>query len=189
LVNPTLLVNTQGEVDLAQRNVIIDGVDGFDFVQTDKKDMDDTVVLQVKGVPVLVNPTLMKDEVGAETFGNTILIGPNNVTYAQSSEDLVLNVRGKNVHVGQEELVQHSDDPSETNIKPTIKVGEDTLTHGISGIEDLNENIINGKDKIHFASAAHSDDPREKDIEKNYPTVSIQKETITHGITGTEDLG
>jgi hypothetical protein len=82
LVNPTLLVNTQGEVDLAQRNVIIDGVDGFDFVQTDKKEMDDTVVLQVKGVPVLVNPTLMKDEVGTETFGNTILIGPNNVTYA-----------------------------------------------------------------------------------------------------------
>ena len=102
---------------------------------------------------------------------------------------MVLNVRGKNVHVGQEELVQHSDDPSETNLKPTIKVGKDTLTHGLTGTEDLNENIINGKDKIHFASAAHSDDPREKDIEKNYPTVSIQKETITHGITGTEDLG
>lgn len=44
LVNPTLMVNTQGEVDLAQKNIIIDGVDGFDFVQQ-SEDIDDTVVL------------------------------------------------------------------------------------------------------------------------------------------------
>ena len=129
----------------------------------------------------------MKDEMGSESFGEKMLIGPTTVNYVKSNEDMYLTVHGKPVRIGQEMLVQHSDDPSETTLKTTLVVGKDTITHGLTGTEDLGENIKNGGDKLHFIQ--HSDDPREKDIEKNYKTVSIEKETITHGLTGTEDLG
>jgi hypothetical protein len=36
LVQPTLLKNTMSDVDLFQRNFIIEGVNGFDFVQEDE---------------------------------------------------------------------------------------------------------------------------------------------------------
>ena len=36
-----------------------------------------------QGVPVHVNPTLMKDEMGEESLGMTILVGPHNVTLAK----------------------------------------------------------------------------------------------------------
>jgi hypothetical protein len=63
-VNPTLIENTSADIDLAQRNYVIGGVNGFDFIQTnsDVNDFstgdDNLLVLNVNGVPVYVNPTL-----------------------------------------------------------------------------------------------------------------------------------
>ena len=53
LIDPQhLLVNEMGDVDLAQRDFIVDGINGIDFVQT-----------KAEGVPVYVNPTLRENEV------------------------------------------------------------------------------------------------------------------------------
>lgn len=49
-VNPILMSNTAGSDDLLQRNFVVDGVNGFDFVQ-----LEETVVLQVNGVPRTIN--------------------------------------------------------------------------------------------------------------------------------------
>lgn len=51
LVNPTLMENEASHEDLKQRNIMIDGVNGYDFVQT-----------KAEGVPVLVNPESMLRE-------------------------------------------------------------------------------------------------------------------------------
>lgn len=32
LINPTLMVNTEAKTDLLQRDIVIDGVNGFDYV-------------------------------------------------------------------------------------------------------------------------------------------------------------
>jgi len=48
LVNPVLRPNEVGTADLKQRDYILDGVDGFDFLQT-----------KAEGVPVTVNPVLL----------------------------------------------------------------------------------------------------------------------------------
>ena len=46
MVNPTLLPNDAAEADLGQRNYIIDGINGFDFVQlNDEQEIEDQVVL------------------------------------------------------------------------------------------------------------------------------------------------
>ena len=33
LVDPVLMTNTEAKTDLMQKNIVIDGVNGFDFVQ------------------------------------------------------------------------------------------------------------------------------------------------------------
>jgi len=51
LINPVLRPNEVATVDLRQRDYILDGVDGFDFLQT-----------KAEGVPVTVNPDLRTNE-------------------------------------------------------------------------------------------------------------------------------
>jgi len=51
LINPVLRPNEVATVDLRQRDYILDGVDGFDFLQT-----------KAEGVPVTVNPVLRTNE-------------------------------------------------------------------------------------------------------------------------------
>ena len=53
LVDPVLMTNTEAKTDLNQKNIVIDGVNGFDFVQTGKQS-DRTVM--INGVPVTVPP-------------------------------------------------------------------------------------------------------------------------------------
>ena len=57
--------NTEAKTDLLQRDFVIDGVNGFDFLQQSDTLMrpfdDEQVVLNVRGVPVLVNPVLMEN--------------------------------------------------------------------------------------------------------------------------------
>lgn len=61
-VRPKLLENECADCDLRQRDYIIDGVDGYDLVQLKDKEPEDSMVLQVNGVPVLVNPKLLPNE-------------------------------------------------------------------------------------------------------------------------------
>lgn len=51
LIEPHLLENEAEDVDLKQRDYIIDGINGIDFLQT-----------KTEGVPVYVNPTLLPNE-------------------------------------------------------------------------------------------------------------------------------
>lgn len=56
-----MLENHCSECDLKQRDFIIDGINGIDFVQHKQENMEptDDVVLQVHGVPITVNPESM----------------------------------------------------------------------------------------------------------------------------------
>ena len=52
LIEPHLMENEMADADLLQKDYIIDGINGIDFVQT-----------QEQGVPVLIEPRLMTNEV------------------------------------------------------------------------------------------------------------------------------
>ena len=75
--------DTQAAVDLKQRNYVIGGVNGFDFVQqADNLDVpseNELVVLQVNGIPVYVNPTLIQDTMMAHDLKMTMKITSDEV--------------------------------------------------------------------------------------------------------------
>jgi hypothetical protein len=54
LIDPVLIANTMGSSDLQQKDYIIDGLNGIDFVQTNAKE-DSLVVLHVNGEPRGIN--------------------------------------------------------------------------------------------------------------------------------------
>jgi len=87
LVDPVLMSNTEAKTDLELRNVIIDGVNGFDYVQTNaeqtKVPNDELLTLQVHGVPVLVDPVLMTNtESKADLeLRNIVIDGVNGFDY------------------------------------------------------------------------------------------------------------
>ena len=61
LIEPKLLKNEAEDADLSQRDYIIDGINGIDFVQTEEAStpVDDTVTLYINGVPLTVYPESM----------------------------------------------------------------------------------------------------------------------------------
>jgi hypothetical protein len=85
LVSPKLLTNEAGELDLRLRDVIMDGVNGYDLVQLSDNVPEDNTVLQVNGVPVLVNPKLLENE-SADVdlrLRDIIIDGVNGYDYVQ----------------------------------------------------------------------------------------------------------
>ena len=89
LVAPKLMANTGAEtMDMRLRDVIMDGVNGYDFVQLDEEDSrpDDVTVLQVNGVPVLVNPKLLVNTSGDVDLRlrDQIIDGVNGFDYVQT---------------------------------------------------------------------------------------------------------
>lgn len=54
---------------------------------TDKPAPVTTKLAQTEGIPVLVKPVLMKDEMAEHHFGNRIRVGISDVTYAQQEEN------------------------------------------------------------------------------------------------------
>jgi hypothetical protein len=54
-VDPVIMKNNLGESDLQQREYIIDGISGIDFVQTDAQ-KDETIVMNVDGKNIEVTP-------------------------------------------------------------------------------------------------------------------------------------
>jgi len=83
LVSPKLLQNEAGGLDLRQRGYIMDGVDGYDFVQLKDDVPEDNMVLQVNGVPVLVSPKLLENEMGGVDLRlrDIIIDGVNGYEY------------------------------------------------------------------------------------------------------------
>lgn len=71
MVQPTLLRNEAADIDLNQKDYVIDGVDGFAFVQQSEQ-----------GVPVYVNPKLMKNEMADFDFGETMTVGSDEVKFS-----------------------------------------------------------------------------------------------------------
>jgi len=89
LVRPKLLPNEAAEMDLRQRDYIMDGVNGYDFVQLNDNIPEDDMVLQVNGVPVLVNPKLLPNE-AAEIdlrLRDVIIDGVNGYDYLQLQDE------------------------------------------------------------------------------------------------------
>jgi hypothetical protein len=76
-------------MDLRQRDYIMDGVNGYDFVQLDEESRpEDVTVLQVNGVPVLVNPKLLPNQAANLDLRlrDVIIDGVNGYDYVQVEE-------------------------------------------------------------------------------------------------------
>ena len=71
--------NEMADVDLMQRDYILDGINGIDFVQT-----------KTEGVPVLIEPTLMKNEMtDADLMQRDYIIdGINGIGFLQLDREL-----------------------------------------------------------------------------------------------------
>lgn len=89
LVSPKLLPNEAADMDLRQRGYIMDGVDGYDFVQLNDNVPDDDMVLQVNGVPVLVNPKLLTNEAADIDLRlrDVIIDGVNGYDFVQLQDE------------------------------------------------------------------------------------------------------
>jgi len=87
LVNPILLTNQAAEIDLRQRDYIMDGINGFEFVQ--QGEPEESMTLQVNGVPVVVNPESMMDNneySSRAKLGFEIRMGPDDLKLQQKSK-------------------------------------------------------------------------------------------------------
>lgn len=91
LVSPKLLPNEAESMDLRQRGYIMDGVDGYEFVQLDDNVPEDEMVLQVNGVPVLVQPKLLENQAADIDLRlrDVIIDGVDGYSYVQlENQDL-----------------------------------------------------------------------------------------------------
>ena len=79
LIEPTLMKNEMADVDLMQRDYILDGINGIDFVQT-----------KSEGVPVLIEPHLLKNEMTEADLmqRDYIIDGINGIGFLQLDKDL-----------------------------------------------------------------------------------------------------
>ena len=75
-----------GSFDLRQRDVIIDGVNGYEYVQLNDNIDDESITLQVNGVPVLVNPESMMNQdnqMASTALGFGLRMGPDDLKLHQ----------------------------------------------------------------------------------------------------------
>jgi hypothetical protein len=164
LVKPTLLENQTAKSDLLQRDYVIDGVDGFDFTQL-SDEVEDTVTLQVNGVPVTVNPVLMRPTgIEMAQFGNKMRINLDDLTYLQTKNP-VNNPPYNNWSVNQ---------PSPAH------------NHGMKGNEDLGQRdiIIDGVNYDFVQLNNPVNNPPYNNWSVNQPSPAHN-----HGMKGNEDLG
>lgn len=100
------MVNEMADVDLKQKDYILDGINGIDFVQT-----------KAEGVPVFVNPTLMSNECPDCDLKQKdyIIDGINGIDFVQLDnlrrpiQDIVtLQVNGVPVTVNPESIMREN---------------------------------------------------------------------------------
>lgn len=116
LIEPTLRPNEMSDVDLEQRDYIIDGINGIDFVQT-----------KTEGVPVLIEPKLMKNEVSEADLlqRDYIIDGINGIGFLQMDrpiDDVTLQVNGVPITVNPESIMK-SDTMGRAHLGLDVMVG------------------------------------------------------------------
>ena len=171
-VQPTLVPNEVKDADLLQRNYIIDGVNGIDFTQI-SDEIDDSITLQVNGVPVTVNPVLMRPT-GMEkmSLGQKMRINLDEVSYVQQKsnpdvEDTVtLQVEGVPVTVNP--VLMRPTGMERANMGEKIRINLDYVNFLQTGEQNMNP-VRN---------------PPFNNWSVNQPSPPHQ-----HGMKGNEDLG
>ncbi len=71
--------NTVGDEDFGEKITV--GGDKVSYAT--QKHSEDAITLQVNGVPVLVDPILMTDVMGAQNMKHQILVGPDDIKFTQ----------------------------------------------------------------------------------------------------------
>jgi hypothetical protein len=94
------------------------------------------MMAQQKGVPVTVDPQLLKNEMGAIKFDNKILIGNDNVTYTKISQKKPA-APAKTVLL---QTVNPVENPPFNNW--SVNQPSQPHRHGLEGTENWNQNII-----------------------------------------------
>ena len=86
------MTNTEAKTDLNQRNIVIDGVNGFDFIQTnsEKTKVPDNELVTLNGPPVLVDPVLMTNTEAKTDLNqrNIVIDGVNGFDFLQYQDNL-----------------------------------------------------------------------------------------------------
>ena len=165
-----LLSNQALDIDLNQRDFIVEGVNGIGFVQ-----------LEEQGVPVLMEPhNLLTNQLESEDLKQRdyIIDGLDGYAFVQQKEqpddDVVLQVHGVPVIVRGDDTVMR-DDMGDYRFLGRMRVGLDDVNymqnpvhnppmnnwsvhqpspphdHGMRGDEDLGQDIIVAGSQVHYA--------------------------------------
>jgi hypothetical protein len=133
-VNPTLIKNDAANEDLGQRGIIIDGVDGFDYLQTN-------------GVPVFVNPEVMIQE-NTEAKTNLgfvdMVVGPDELSFLQQQHRDFVNKQKIENHPDDGVVLQVNGVPVFVN--PEVMILQDTEAKTNLGFV----NMVCGPDELSF---------------------------------------
>lgn len=112
-------------------NVLV-GPDDLSLAKTREEEGDESVVLQVNGVPVLVNPEsmILKNSMGSANLGKSDLIGPDDVAFSQKNKPddaVTLQVNGWPVLVNPESVLDINQ-MGAAHIALNVLVGPDDLS-------------------------------------------------------------
>jgi len=91
--------------------------------------------MQTKGVPVFIDPVLMKNDMGEAKFGNRILVGSDEIEYQKKHPSFV-------------QTTNPVDNPPFNN----WSVNQASPPHdvGLAGKSDLGQNIIVDGHHVHY---------------------------------------
>lgn len=142
-VNPVLRKNEAGDEDLQQRDIVIDGVNGFDYVQT-------------QGVPVLVHPEsmILQNSEAATNLGFVDMeCGPDELSFLMQQhhdflnsqrpeDDTILQVNGVPVIVHPESMLLSNTQASTNLGLVDMEIGADEVS-AVQLAKDL-KNIDDG---------------------------------------------
>jgi len=175
------LPNEASNVDLKQRDYVIDGVNGFDFVQLDnlQRPIDETT-LMVKGVPITVNPeSMMKtDTMGRVHLGLNLEVGYNTETLALAQQDKNL------VQLGATNPVWNPPFNNWSVNQPSPPHATGDAGHQDLELRDLIIDGVNGYDLVQV-------DQKNPVVNPPFNNWSVNQPSPPHdtGLAGKEDLG
>ena len=199
LVDPTLLENKVGEDVLDQRNYIIDGINGIDFVQTNDLQNEDLVVLHINGEARGIN-TNEEEESSLVQLENPTENPPmNNWSVNQPSPPHVQGY-AKNIDLGMRDVLIDGVDgydfvqlenPTENPPMNNWSVNQPSPPHsmGRPGKEALGFDMVVRGHKISVAQTSQSsENPTENPPMNNWST-NQPSPPHSQGLAGKEDIG
>lgn len=213
LVNPESMIKTDTTTSVGISSMQV-GLEDLTFMQREKQPADDSnVVLQVNGVPVLVNPeSMIKTDTTTSVGISSMQVGLEDLTFPQipNDENVVLQVNGvpvtvpesnQNLELNQQVVLQVHGVPVYVN--PESMLRTDTFTTGVGlgkmevGIDELkNLNVgLNNEVvmQVHGKPVKIQDNTLLMNPVENPPfnNWSVNQPNVPHlhGMEGTEDLG